>query len=919
MYVKSLCIFILFILGANNVIAANSSGIIDNNSIYINDSNVYINIYPHTIYSSQWVYFNLSTKTYTGDIDIAFGFNVSNVRPTKAEYYYPLTYRIANTYTNMTFMYVSRIDVSTETPIYGNDYNTYRRNITYKLPTGNDSNNNTIWSNYTTVVAFDSFTQSGQNYTVRWHNRNYRTQEWVDVSSGFTTTTWYYDNFSTWFTAKNVAMISGTYNVLRVYMEIPISLSPITGKYGFATKPSSLSLEEARAANVLYYIDPWYNVSWGRERPILINNTGNSTILTNYQVNLSIPYDTDMNIDFSDIRIVNDTSLTSIPYYINSSVNSSFANIYFNATYIPANSWLNNTYFLYYNNSLAVSESSAQNTFSLYDDFESQSGWNFYTYTGDVTDDGWMTDLKHSGSYAYRFGSSNLIHDTQYGEIKRNLSLSSGSYIVDYWIARHEVVGYNTHIIENSVLKSNLSRSNIQGFVADTFYKNTNLITLLNGTDFGFRISDTLVDDTGYSQSKIWIDDVTIRKYVSPEPIALLGVEQTLPNSFASSFKIEGVINNTLVTTKTPNFTWVPYTNSGIINSTTIQVWNGSGGTGTKFLDYVDYNISYFVYNGTELSINSTYYVRIKLNSTTGIGDYFEYTFFYGQRPTITNVSTNNNVVAGGNIILTFNVTENYFGIGESIIMITRSQEGALANKTLSGGNIIQSGNNFTLIIPTSTTVQYYNITMIEVLNSWGFSNTTNYTPISILTISGGTPTPTSTPGSGSSGGGGGGNPSPTVTTSLQSTFNMSLQPFIDGARPLSDIESISKCLTDSFFLSNQCTGAAMIIITDSTNWFTMLGVFFASILTLYGLNIISRKKRSYLDAGIYSIIIILTTLVLNLLGFNAVFLFNYLFSNSISALTFASFVLYGIVGTIILDEIIFKKPMIYTIRKVNI
>ena len=114
-------------------------------------------------------------------------------------------------------------------------------------------------------------------------------------------------------------------------------------------------------------------------RPIHINNTG-GTEQTYYQVPLNITYDSDMNNDFSDIRVKNETSGEYVPYWIEDKVNGSWCKIWFNATYIPANSWCNDTYYLLYGNASASSASDGDATFEFFDDFEEEGGeWTPYS------------------------------------------------------------------------------------------------------------------------------------------------------------------------------------------------------------------------------------------------------------------------------------------------------------------------------------------------------------------------------------------------------------------------------------------------------------------------------------------------------------------------------------------------------------
>lgn len=108
---------------------------------------------------------------------------------------------------------------------------------------------------------------------------------------------------------------------------------------------------------------------WTKKAPIHINNTG-GPILTYYQIPLNITYDNDMNDDFSDIRVKNETLGMWVPCWNESAVDSSWNKIWFNATNIPGSSWCNNTYYLYYGNSSASSVSNITTTFLFGDDFE---------------------------------------------------------------------------------------------------------------------------------------------------------------------------------------------------------------------------------------------------------------------------------------------------------------------------------------------------------------------------------------------------------------------------------------------------------------------------------------------------------------------------------------------------------------------
>jgi len=129
--------------------------------------------------------------------------------------------------------------------------------------------------------------------------------------------------------------------------------------------------------NSLGMASAWWDANWQYRMPININNTGNSYTLTNHTIYLNVTYEGGMNLNFSDIRIVDEVNSVEVPYWIQNKVDGKYAEIWFSAstTPIPANSWLNNTYYLYYGNPSATSNSNGTLTFLFFDDF-SGKGFN---------------------------------------------------------------------------------------------------------------------------------------------------------------------------------------------------------------------------------------------------------------------------------------------------------------------------------------------------------------------------------------------------------------------------------------------------------------------------------------------------------------------------------------------------------------
>jgi len=127
----------------------------------------------------------------------------------------------------------------------------------------------------------------------------------------------------------------------------------------------------------------WVNTSFTKRAPILINNTGNATNLTYYQVFLNYSYDSDMQTNFNDSRIYNQTHFdlygnetnSTISFWNESISSGNWSNIWGNYTYLAASSWTNDTYYMYYKNPSASSVSNGTNTFDAWFDKNSTSGW----------------------------------------------------------------------------------------------------------------------------------------------------------------------------------------------------------------------------------------------------------------------------------------------------------------------------------------------------------------------------------------------------------------------------------------------------------------------------------------------------------------------------------------------------------------
>ena len=105
----------------------------------------------------------------------------------------------------------------------------------------------------------------------------------------------------------------------------------------------------------------WYNASWPYRKAVTINNTVNSNTLTNFQVKVSVTYDSSMQTDFDDIRFADSDGTTLVDYWLESKTDAASAIFWVEVPTITAAS--NDTIYMYYGNSSVSSASNISNTF----------------------------------------------------------------------------------------------------------------------------------------------------------------------------------------------------------------------------------------------------------------------------------------------------------------------------------------------------------------------------------------------------------------------------------------------------------------------------------------------------------------------------------------------------------------------------
>jgi len=210
---------------------------------------------------------------------------------------------------------------------------------------------------------------------------------------------------------------------------------------------------------------PYWNSTWSNRKKITL--TGNtSEPLLDCQLLLNITYEPEMNPDFSDIRVCNDTDQLSA--WLESKVNESYALIWIKFPHIPAIGETED-YWIYYGNSEANAYWDGNATFEFFDDFED----------GDV--DGWEIDTKTDGNLVV---DNNAAYSGNYGS-KLSLTLGGSGKAVAY---RHSITALTKGVLH---VKAKPVQSTTKWFIYGNIYNNPKRWLYADPSDHKFKYYDS--------------------------------------------------------------------------------------------------------------------------------------------------------------------------------------------------------------------------------------------------------------------------------------------------------------------------------------------------------------------------------------------------------------------------------------------
>lgn len=318
----------------------------------------------------------------------------------------------------------------------------------------------------------------------------------------------------------------------------------------------------------------WFSYSWGKRKPIIIDNTLNSNSLSDHQVRMEIMHEADMNSDFSDLRFTDSDGITELDYWIHEYTASTNAMVWVEVPSITASSL--HTIYVYYGNNSAITSSNGLNTFLLFDDFndgivdiakwtETDIPENEIIESGGVlnfirtTNGAWNKSIISNTT----FSRSDLSFEYDYEWTVNNASYDA---IMVGWHDSGTVPSYPNQVyafynpgsgaadtVNATVYEDGSSRSGVTGsWIVNTDYDVRVRMRASGGayyeqsTDNGdsWTTSYTSTYSTESDLKPSWsffsgtheFDNARVRKWANPEPSVSFGSEQT-PTIGAAQFQ----------------------------------------------------------------------------------------------------------------------------------------------------------------------------------------------------------------------------------------------------------------------------------------------------------------------------------------------------------------------------------------------
>jgi hypothetical protein len=315
----------------------------------------------------------------------------------------------------------------------------------------------------------------------------------------------------------------------------------------------------------------WWNSSWTYRAEVDISGTG--TALTDYQISLSVPFNSNMETNFGDVRFVSADNTTVLDYWMNDEVVSSSATFWVKVPTIAASG--TTKIYMYYGNTAAATTSNIHTTFIYGDDFNdptytqahitpvnsgaaqqgiiSANGVTEYEMSGDNTNTNPgdrsepLAEISNNGSLT-QFPSDYIAEEDVETFIQNGNVFFCGRLLNVNWKYEQLIDFQHNQVVENKVVNGVWTTLNITPLgspaLINDWYQlkavvlgdggvNT-LQTYVNGIQYGPNVSDSDLSYPSYNglafltfsingPFNAGFQDVRVRQYAAVEPTVSLG------------------------------------------------------------------------------------------------------------------------------------------------------------------------------------------------------------------------------------------------------------------------------------------------------------------------------------------------------------------------------------------------------------
>jgi hypothetical protein len=173
----------------------------------------------------------------------------------------------------------------------------------------------------------------------------------------------------------------------------------------------------------------WYDSNWGQRQRVRFANNDN-TEYTNGAFLITVPYDSDMQADFDDLRFTAADGVTEIDFWIERFTSSVSADVWVQLPTLPAAGTVST--FMYYGNATANNVSSSSAVFIAVDDFEDNNIAEYNGQTALFTVD---TNFNFGGTYGLELAAG-----------QKGTRLDPGIARFDQTVSQGEIIRYRQYV-----------------------------------------------------------------------------------------------------------------------------------------------------------------------------------------------------------------------------------------------------------------------------------------------------------------------------------------------------------------------------------------------------------------------------------------------------------------------------------------